>query len=51
MHPLLIPGLPVQTFGLCIAVGALLAWRLVERLARDRPDVGNLLFLLLVKVR
>lgn len=45
MHPHLIPGLPFQTFGACIAAGILLCWTLVERLS-GRKDLGTLIFLL-----
>ena len=45
MYPQLIPGLPLQTFGACIAVGILLAWKLVERLWKG-PDLNTLVFLL-----
>ncbi len=45
MHPHLIPGLPIQTFGVCIAIGIYLAWMLVERLS-GRRDLGTLAFVL-----
>lgn len=45
MHPQLIPGLPIQTYGLCVAAGMLLAWHVVERLS-GRKDLGNLVFIL-----
>jgi phosphatidylglycerol:prolipoprotein diacylglycerol transferase len=45
MHSQLIPGLPIQSFGLCVAVGVLLSWMLVERLS-GRKDLGNLVFAL-----
>ncbi|MCR5415109.1 MAG: prolipoprotein diacylglyceryl transferase [Kiritimatiellae bacterium] len=46
MHPILIPGLPIQTYGLCVAVGMLLAWKTVEFLS-GRKDLDTLVFLLL----
>ncbi len=45
MHPTLIPGLPFQTYGACIALGVLLCWALVERLS-GRKDLSTLVFLL-----
>ena len=47
MHSQLIPGLPIQTFGLCVALGMMLAWHVVERIS-GRKDIGNLVFALLV---
>lgn len=47
MHPHLIPGLPIQTFGACIAVGILLCWTLIERLS-GRKDIGTLVFALVL---
>ncbi len=47
MHSQLIEGLPFQTFGLCIAIGVLMAWKLAEHLWRD-IEIGNLIFLLLI---
>ncbi len=47
MHSQLIPGLPIQTFGLCVATGMMLAWRVVERLS-GRKDISNLILSLLV---
>lgn len=44
MHPHLIPGLPIQTFGLCVAVGIMICWTLLERLS-GRKDLGTLVFL------
>ena len=45
MHSVLIPGLPVQTFGLCVAIGVFLAWTVAERLS-GRKDIGNLICIL-----
>ena len=47
MHSQLIPGFPVQTFGLCVAVGIFLAWMVVEKLYK-RPELSNLVFALIV---
>lgn len=47
MHSQLIPGLPLQTFGLCVAVGVYLAWLVVERLHGGK-DIGNLVVLMVV---
>ncbi len=47
MHSQLIPGLPIQTFGLCVATGMTLAWLVVERIS-GRKDLGNLIFALLI---
>lgn len=44
MHSQLIPGFPVQTFGLCVALGVFAAWHIMERLS-GRKDLGNLVFL------
>lgn len=46
MHPQLITGLPIQTFGLCIAIGVLAGWKVLNRLAAGR-DLGNLVMLLI----
>ena len=46
MYPQIIPGLPLHTYGLCMAVGFFLAWKLVERLS-GRTDLSNLVFILL----
>ena len=43
MHPQLIPGFPIQTFGACIALGIFLGWSLIERLS-GRKDLGTLIF-------
>lgn len=45
MHSQLIPGLPIQSFGLCIAIGVLLAWRVLSWLYK-KEDMGNFLFIL-----
>ena len=45
MHSTLIPGLPVQTFGLCVAIGVYLAWIVAERLSL-RKDIGSLICIL-----
>lgn len=47
MHPQLINGLPIQTFGLCIAIGVLAGWKVLSKLAAGR-DLGNLVMLLLL---
>ncbi len=47
MHSQLIEGLPFQSFGLCIAIGVLIAWKIAERLWRS-DEIGNLIFLLLI---
>ncbi len=47
MHSQLIPGLPIQSFGLCVAVGVFLAWMVVERLYK-KPEMSNLVFVLIV---
>ena len=43
MHPQLIPGLPIQTFGLCVGLGVMLGWMLIDRLARPRDLSGLVL--------
>ena len=45
MHSQLIPGLPIQSFGLCISIGVLLAWRVLSWLYK-KEDMGNFLFIL-----
>ena len=45
MHSQLIPGLPIQSFGLCIALGVLLSWQILQRLYK-KEDMSNLLFML-----
>ena len=45
MHSQLIPGLPIQSFGLCIALGVLLSWRVLQWIYK-KEDMSNLLFLL-----
>ncbi len=45
MHSQLIPGLPIQSFGLCIALGVMLSWRILQCLYK-KEDMSNLLFLL-----
>lgn len=47
MHSQLIPGLPFQSFGLCVALGIFLAWMVVEKLYK-RPEMSNLVFILIV---
>ena len=44
MHPQLITGLPIQTFGLCVGLGVLLGWMLIDRLAKPR-DLSGLVLL------
>lgn len=46
MHSQLIPGLPIQTYGLCVAAGALLAAYAMDKISRRR-DGGNLVMMLL----
>lgn len=45
MHPQLIHGFPIQTFGLCVAIGIVAAWTVMEKIS-GRKDVGNLVFLM-----
>lgn len=45
MHQTLIPGLPIQSFGLAIAVGVLVAWKVLEKISGGR-DFSNLLLIL-----
>lgn len=47
MHSELIPGLPIKTFGLCIAVGVWLSWILLERLL-GKKEVASLVTWLVV---
>ena len=47
MHQTLIPGLPVQSFGLAMAVGVMLAWKVVAKMSGGR-DFSNLVLLLVV---
>ncbi|MGN0854504.1 MAG: prolipoprotein diacylglyceryl transferase [Kiritimatiellia bacterium] len=47
MHPQLIPGLPLQSFGLCVGIGVMLGWMVVDRLARPR-DLSGLILLLVI---
>ncbi len=47
MHPTLIPGLPFQTYGACVAIGILLCWTLIERYF-GRKDLSTLIFSLVV---
>lgn len=47
MHSQLISGFPIQTFGLCVATGILLAWLVVEKLYRS-SELSNLVFALIV---
>lgn len=47
MHSTLIEGLPFQTYGLCVAIGALLASWVAEKLG-GRKDYGTLVFWLLL---
>lgn len=44
MHPQLIPGLPLQSFGLCVGLGVLLAWMVVDRLMKPK-DMSSLILL------
>ena len=49
MHPDLIPGLPVKTYGFCMALGFLAAWQvlswLCRRTGRAAEPLSNLLML------
>lgn len=47
MHSTLIEGLPFQTYGLCVAAGALLASWVVKKLS-GRKDAGSLVWWLLL---
>ena len=51
MHPDLIPGLPIKTYGFCMALGFLAAWQVLSWLCRrtSRPiePFTNLLMLML----
>ncbi|MBO7688561.1 MAG: prolipoprotein diacylglyceryl transferase [Kiritimatiellae bacterium] len=51
MHPDLIPGLPVKTYGFCMALGFLAAWQvlawLCRRTGRKPEPLSNLLMLML----
>ena len=51
MHPDLIPGLPVKTYGFCMALGFLAAWQvlswLCRRTGRAAEPLSNLLMLLM----
>ena len=44
MHPQLILGLPLQSFGLCVGLGVLLGWMVIDRLAKPR-DLSGLILL------
>ena len=51
MHPDLIPGLPIKTYGFCMARGCLAAWQvlawLCRRTVRQSEPLSNLLMLML----
>lgn len=51
MHPDLIPGLPIKTYGFCMALGFLAAWQvlswLCRRTGRAAEPLSNLLMLML----
>ena len=51
MHPDLIPGLPVKTYGFCMALGFLAAWQVLSwlsrRTGRQPEPLSNLLMLML----
>ena len=51
MHPDLIPGLPIKTYGFCMALGFLAAWQvlswLCRRTGRQIEPLSNLLMLML----
>ena len=51
MHPDLIPGLPIKTYGFCMALGFLAAWQvlawLCRRTVRQSEPLSNLLMLML----
>ena len=51
MHPDLIPGLPIKTYGFCMALGFLAAWQvlawLCRRTGRQPEPLSNLLMLML----
>ena len=51
MHPDLIPGLPVKTYGFCMALGFLAAWQvlswLCRRTGRVAEPLSNLLMMML----
>jgi len=51
MHPDLIPGLPIKTYGFCMALGFLAAWQvlswLCRRVGRQAEPLSNLLMLML----
>ena len=51
MHPDLIPGLPIKTYGFCMALGFLAAWQvlswLCRRTGRAAEPLSNLLMLMM----
>ncbi len=51
MHPDLIPGLPIKTYGFCMALGFLAAWQVLSwlsrRTGRQPEPLSNLLMLML----
>ena len=51
MHPDLIPGLPIKTYGFCMALGFIAAWQvlawLCRRTGRTPEPLSNLLMLML----
>ncbi len=52
MHPDLIPGFPIKTYGFCMALGFLAAWQvlswLCRRVGRSAEPLSNLLMLMLL---
>ena len=44
MHPQLIPGLPFQSFGLCVGIGVMLSWMIIDRLSKPK-DLSGLILL------
>ena len=53
MHPDLIPGLPVKTYGFCMALGFLAAWQVLSWLCRRTgrlvEPLSNLLMMVLLR--
>lgn len=52
MHPDLIPGLPIKTYGFCMALGFIAAWQVVawlcRRTGRAQEPISNLLMAVMV---
>ena len=52
MHPDLIPGLPIKTYGFCMALGFIAAWQMVawlcRRTGRAQEPLSNLLMAMMV---